>query len=75
MLRLWFVGVAVAVVGVSVWGFTTQVVGTHVTACGVDSQGAYAKVRLNNLLGGVPDQDVYVCSAWMVGGMRKARRV
>jgi hypothetical protein len=51
-LRVWLGGVAVAVLGVSLWGFQTQAVGAHVTECGFDSRGAYAKFRLNNLLGG-----------------------
>jgi hypothetical protein len=34
------------------WGFSTQAVGVHVTECGFDSKGAFAKFRINNLLGG-----------------------
>ncbi|HET7741423.1 MAG TPA: hypothetical protein VFL67_12315 [Mycobacterium sp.] len=59
-LRLWPVGVAVAVLGVGIWGFHTQVIGGHVTECGFDSQGAYAKVRVNNLLGGDNYRMAYV---------------
>jgi hypothetical protein len=51
-LRLWLAGIGVAVLGVGVWVFNTQVVGVHVTECGFDAKGAYAKFRINNLLGG-----------------------
>lgn len=65
-LRAWLGGVAVAVLGVGVWGFQTQVVGAHVTACHFDARGAYAEVRVNNLLGGADTQHVYV--EFYVGG-------
>src|SRR4051812_7994975 len=59
-LRLWLVGVAVAVLGVGVWGFTTQASGVHITECRFDAQGAYAKVRVNNLLAGAHQQELFV---------------
>jgi hypothetical protein len=49
-----------AVLGLG-WAFFTQVVGTHITDCGFDATGAYAKVRVNNLLGSsAHKQRVYV---------------
>src|SRR4051812_32878831 len=49
---------------VAIWGsfqFFTQVVGTHITDCDFDANGAYAEVRVNNLLGWVPHrQEVWV---------------
>jgi hypothetical protein len=55
-VRLWVAVVALIAVfvalAVGVLASTTQVVGWRVTACGFDSQGAYAKVLVNNLLGG-----------------------
>lgn len=59
-LRVWLGGVAVAVLGVGVWGFQTQAVGQHITECHFDARGAYAKVRVNNLLGGADTQQVWV---------------
>jgi hypothetical protein len=60
-MYVWLVGVVgVALLGAGIWGFSTQVVGMHVTECGFDSKGAYAKVRVNNLLGGADDEHVYV---------------
>jgi hypothetical protein len=50
----------IAVVGLGIWGFMTRAVGEHVTDCGFDSDGAYAKVRVNNLFGGAHEQDVHV---------------
>jgi hypothetical protein len=48
--------VGVMVVGLGAWLFATRVVGEHIAACGFDAQGVYAKVRVNNLLGGGHDQ-------------------
>jgi hypothetical protein len=50
----------VLVVG-GIWGFNTQAVGQHITECHFDARGAYAKVRVNNLLGdGANTQQVWV---------------
>jgi hypothetical protein len=52
-MYVWLIGVVgVALLGVGVWVFNTQAVGIHITECGFDSKGAYAKFRINNLLGG-----------------------
>jgi hypothetical protein len=42
--------VAFAVFLFGVWGFNRTVIGARVTDCHFDAQGAYAKVRVNNLL-------------------------
>jgi hypothetical protein len=42
--------VALAVFSFGVWGFHRTAYGARVTACHLDAQGAYAKVRVNNLL-------------------------
>jgi|SRR5215212_2599248 len=47
---LWLVGVAVAVAGI--WWFRSWY-GGHVTECGVDAKGPYAKVRVASLFGGL----------------------
>jgi hypothetical protein len=52
--------ILVAVLGFGIWGFATWIVGSHVTDCGFDAQGVYAKVRVNNVLGGEHDQSVWV---------------
>lgn len=54
----WLVGIVT--IGICLWAFVTQVVGQQITACGVDEQGPYAQVRVNNLLGGAHEQDVWV---------------
>jgi hypothetical protein len=56
----WLGGGAAVALGLGIWGFMTQAVGTHITDCGFDANGAYAKVRVNNLLGGAHEQRVYV---------------
>src|SRR5436190_2414304 len=54
-LALWSLGIAAT--GFGIWAFFTQVwVGTHITDCGFDANGAYAEVRAN-LLG---EQEVWV---------------
>lgn len=55
------VGTAIAaVVGVSTAGFS-QAVGAHITGCGFDATGAYANVRVDNVLGVFPHkQEVWV---------------
>jgi|SRR3954468_20182966 hypothetical protein len=61
-LARWLLGIACA--AFAIWGsfqFFTQVVGTHITDCDFDANGAYAEVRVNNLLGWVPHrQEVWV---------------
>lgn len=52
--------VGIAVLGLGIWGFRTQAVGEHVTDCGFDADGAYAKVRVNNLFGAAHEQHVHV---------------
>jgi len=52
--------IGIAVLGLGSWGFVTHAVGEHVTDCGFDADGAYAKVRVNNLFGGEHEQDVHV---------------
>lgn len=57
-LARWLLGMAAT--GLAIWGgfqFFTQAVGTHITDCGFDANGAYAEVRANNLLGA---QEVWV---------------
>src|SRR4051812_21643702 len=47
-LARWLLGLAV--IGLVTWGnflFVTRVVGTHITDCGFDADGAYAEVRAN----------------------------
>ena len=47
-LARWLLGLAAT--GLATWGgflFVTRVAGTHITACGFDANGAYAKVRAN----------------------------
>src|SRR3954454_754644 len=47
-LARWLLGIAAT--GLATWGgflFVTQVVGTHITDCAFDANGAYAKVRAN----------------------------
>jgi hypothetical protein len=50
-LLLVLVGVGVAALGVGIWTLKTQVLGGHVTACGVDAQGPYAQVRVTSVKG------------------------
>ncbi len=60
-MALWVLGIAAT--GFGIWGcfqFFTRVVGTHITDCGFDANGAYAEVRINNLLGGAHQQEVWV---------------
>ena len=45
----WLLGIAAT--GFGIWGFFQLFVGTHITGCGFDANGAYAEVRANNLLG------------------------
>jgi hypothetical protein len=47
-LVLWLLGIAAT--GFGVWG-VFQFVGTRITDCGFDANGAYAKVRVNSLVG------------------------
>jgi hypothetical protein len=55
----WAVGaVAALVLGIAL--FVTRPFGSQITACGFDAQGAYAKVRINNLLGGTHEQELEV---------------
>lgn len=51
-VRLRLIGTAVAVLmlGVGIWSFTGWY-GRHVTECGVDAKGPYAKVRVGSFLG------------------------
>lgn len=42
---------ALAALGFGIWGFKTKAIGAHVTDCHFDAQGAYARIRVNNLLG------------------------
>jgi hypothetical protein len=58
--RLVLALIGVAAVGFGIWGFTPRVVGEHVTDCGFDAHGAYAKVRVNNLPSGAREQALYV---------------
>ncbi len=47
-LARWLLGIATT--ALATWGgflFVTQVVGTHITDCGFDANGAYAEVRAN----------------------------
>jgi hypothetical protein len=53
-LALWLLGIAAT--GFGIWAFFTQVVGTRITECGFDANGAYAEVRAG-LLG---DSEVWV---------------
>lgn len=53
-LVLWLLGIAAT--GFGVWG-VFQFVGTRITDCGFDANGAYAKVHVNSLLG---DPEVWV---------------
>ena len=48
-LALWPLGIAAT--GFGIWGLFQFFVGTHITDCGFDANGAYAEVRVNNLLG------------------------
>jgi len=52
--------------GVGSWAFFTHLVGAHVTTCGFDAKGAYAKVRVNNWLAGAHEQ--WVAVAFYVDG-------
>jgi hypothetical protein len=48
-LAFWLLGIAAT--GFGIWGVFQFSVGTHITDCGFDANGAYAEVRANNLLG------------------------
>jgi hypothetical protein len=50
----------ISALGFGIWQFFTQAVGTHITDCGFDANGAYAEVRINNLLGGAHQDEVWV---------------
>jgi hypothetical protein len=57
-LRTGLIGAAVG--GLVIWGVMTQAVGADVTECGFDAHGTYARVRVNNVLGGAQEQPVTV---------------
>jgi hypothetical protein len=60
-LALWLVGIAATGFGIWViFQLFSQAVGTHITDCGFDANGAYAEVRVNNLLGGAHNHEVWV---------------
>jgi hypothetical protein len=54
-VRLWLVGAAVVALGIlGIVVVNRVLLGAHITACGVDTQGRpYAKVRVGSLLGGL----------------------
>ena len=50
-VRFWLIA-AVVVLGVGIWSFKGWF-GGHVTECGFDAKGPYAKVRVGSLVGGL----------------------
>ncbi len=45
----WLLGIVV--LGLGIWTLNTRVLGEHITECGFDANGPYAKVRINGLVG------------------------
>lgn len=60
-VRRWLVAAAVLALGIVGIVVVNRVwLGEHIIDCGFDANGAYAKVRVNNLFGGADDEHVYV---------------
>ena len=75
-LGVWIAGILV--LGLGIWTLKTQVLGQHLTECGVDANGPYARVRINSLVGGLSSTDQQVKveftydGAWYDVGFRTA---
>jgi hypothetical protein len=60
-LARWLIGIAATGLGLGgCFLFVTQSRGTHITRCGFDADGAYAKVRVNHVLNWPDTQEVWV---------------